>query len=92
MMCFNFFEDKKAFSRNADGTFKVDIEKTRQAINEWSAFILSVEGEGDYDQAVTYMKKNGKVRPELQTGLDLLKTSNIPKDVVFEQGKEALGL
>jgi len=92
MMCFNFFEDKKAFSRNADGTFKVDIEKTRQAINEWSAFILSVEGEGDYDQAVTYMKENGKVRPELQTGLDLLKTSNIPKDVVFEQGKEALGL
>ncbi len=92
MMCFNFFEDKKAFSRNADGTFKVDIDKTRQAINEWSAFILSVEGEGDYDKAVSYMKENGKVRPELQAGLDLLKTANIPKDVVFDQGKVALGL
>jgi hypothetical protein len=92
MMCFNFFEDKKAFSRNADGTFKVDIDKTRQAINEWSAFILSVEGEGDYDKAVNYMKENGKVRPDLQTGLDLLKTANIPKDVVFDQGKVALGL
>jgi len=92
MMCFNFFEDKKAFSRNADGTFKVDIDKTRQAINEWSAFILSVEGDGDYDKAVTYMKENGKVRPELQAGLDLLKSANIPKDVVFEQGKVALGL
>ncbi len=92
MMCFNFFEDKKAFSRNSDGTFKVDIEKTRQAINEWSAFILSVEGDGDYDKAVTYMKENGKVRPELQAGLDLLKSANIPKDVVFEQGKVALGL
>ena len=92
MMCFNFFEDKKAFSRNADGTFKVGIDKTRQAINEWSAFILSVEGEGDYDKAVSYMKENGKVRPELQAGLDLLKTANIPKDVVFEQGKVALGL
>ena len=92
MMCFNFFEDKKAFSRNADGTFKVDIEKTRQAINEWSAFILSVEGEGDYDKAVTYMKENGKVRSELQLGLELLKSANIPKDVVFDQGKVALGL
>ena len=92
MMCFNFFEDKKAFSRNADGTFKVDIDKTRQAINEWSAFILSIEGEGDYDKAVNYMKENGKVRPELQAGLDLLKTANIPKDVVFDQGKETLGL
>jgi len=92
MMCFNFFEDKHAFSRNADGTFKVDIEKTRQAINDWSAFILSVEGEGDYEKAVNYMKENGKVRPDLQAGLDLLKTANIPKDVIFEQGKAALGL
>jgi hypothetical protein len=92
MMCFNFFEDKNAFSRNADGTFKVDIEKTRQAVNEWSAFILSVEGEGDYDKAVNYMKENGKVRPDLQSGLDLLKTANIPKDIVFDQGMEALGL
>jgi hypothetical protein len=92
MMCFNFFEDKHAFSRNADGTFKVDIEKTKQAINEWSAFILSVEGEGDYEKAVNYMNENGKVRPELQAGLDLLKTANIPKDVIFEQGKAALGL
>ena len=92
MMCFNFFEDKNAFSRNADGTFKVDIEKTRQAVNEWSAFILSVEGEGDYDKAVTYMKENGTIRPELQVGLDKLKEANIPKDVVFEQGVAALGL
>ena len=92
MMCFNLFEDKKAFSRNADGTFKVDIEKTRQAINEWSAFILSIEGEGDYDKAVSYMKENGKVRPDLQAGLEKLKTANIPKDVVFDQGKVALGL
>jgi hypothetical protein len=92
MMCFNFFEDKNAFSRNADGTFKVDFAKTREAVNEWSAFILSVEGEGDYDKAVNYMKENGKIRPELQTGLDKLKEANIPKDVVFEQGVEALGL
>jgi len=92
MMCFNFFEDKKAFTKNPDGTFKVDIEKTRQAVNEWSAFILSVEGDGDYDKAVNYMKDNGKVRPDLQAGLDKLKTANIPKDVVFDQGKAALGL
>ncbi len=92
MMCFNFFEDKQAFSRNDDGTFKVDIDKTRQAVNEWSALILGVEGEGNYDKAVSYMKENGNVRPDLQKGLDLLKTANIPKDVVFDQGREALGL
>lgn len=92
MMCFNFFEDKKAFSQNPDGTFKVDMDKTRQAINEWSALILSVEGEGDYDKAVNYLKENGKVRPELQAGIDKLKSANIPKDVVFDQGRAALGL
>ncbi len=92
MMCFNFFEDKKAFSRNSDGTFKVDMDKMRQAVNEWSAFILSVEGEGDYDKAVNYMKENGKVRPDLQEGIDKLKSANIPKDVIFEQGRTALGL
>ena len=38
------------------------------------------------------MKENGKVRPELQAGLEKLKTANIPKDIVFDQGKAALGL
>jgi len=92
MMCFNFFEDQKAFSRNADGTFKVDIAKTKEAVKAWSALILSVEGEGDYNKAVSYMKENGKVRSGLQAGLDKLKTANIAKDVVFDQGKAALGL
>ncbi len=92
MMCFNYFEDKGAFSRNSDGTFKVDFEKTRNAMNEWSAFIIKIQGEGDYLNATKYMGIHGKVRDELKTGLEKLKSANIPKDVVFEQGKEVLGL
>ncbi len=92
MMCFNFFEDKGAFSRNADGTFKVDFAKTRQAMNEWSAFILKIEGDGDYANAVKYLGENGVVRPELKTGIEKLKSANIPKDIVFDQGTKILGL
>ncbi|HPT13834.1 MAG TPA: Zn-dependent hydrolase [Bacteroidales bacterium] len=92
MMCFNFFEDKGAFKLNPDGTYKVDIDKTRQAMNEWSAFILQIEGDGDYQQASDYMAANGKVRDELKAGIEKLKTANIPKDIVFEQGRTALGL
>lgn len=92
MMCFNFFEDKGAFSVNTDGTFKVDFEKTRLAMNEWSAFILKIEGDGDYAKAVEYISANGLVRDELKKGIEKLQTANIPKDVVFEQGKTALGL
>lgn len=92
MMCFNFFEDKGAFKLNPDGTYKVDMEKTRLAMNEWSAFILQIEGEGDYQQAMDYMAANGKVRDELKAGLDKLKSANIPKDIVFDQGLAVLGL
>jgi hypothetical protein len=92
MMCFNFFEDKGAFSRNPDGTFKVDFGKTRQAMNEWSAFILKIEGEGDYLNATKYQGIHGIVRDELRVGLEKLKEASIPKDVVFEQGKDILGL
>jgi len=92
MMCFNFFEDKGAFKLNPDGTYKVDMDKTRQAMNEWSAFILQIEGDGDYQQATDYMAANGKVRDELKVGLEKLKTANIPKDIVFEQGRTVLGL
>jgi len=92
MMCFNFFEDKGAFSKNTDGTYKVDFEKTREAMNEWSAFIMKIQGEGDYLNATKYMGIHGMVRDDLRTGLDKLRSANIPKDVVFEQGLTALGL
>jgi len=92
MMCFNFFEDKGAFSRNADGTFKVDFDKTRQAMKDWSAFILKIEGDGDYNQAVSYLNENGNVREELRNGIEKLKTANIPKDIVFDQGVKVIGL
>lgn len=92
MMCLNFFEDKGAFTRNDDGTYKVHKKKTKQAIDEWSALILSVEGEGDYDKAVSYMKENGKIRTDLLSGIEKLRNANIPKDIVFDQGKATLGL
>ena len=92
MMCLNFFEDKGAFTRNDDGTYKVHKKKTKQAIDEWSALILSVEGEGDYDKAVSYMKENGKIHTDLLSGIEKLRNANIPKDIVFNQGKATLGL
>jgi hypothetical protein len=92
MMCFNYFEDAGAFSRNADGTYKVDMEKTKNAMNEWSAKVIKFEGEGDYDGASKYLEANSNIRKELQEDIAKLKTANIPVDIIFEQGKEALGL
>jgi len=92
MMCFNYFESNGAFSRNADGTYKVDFAKMKTAANSWAEKILVFEGNGDYEAAKLYLKENATIKEQLQKELDALKTANIPVDIVFEQGKEVLGL
>ena len=92
MMCFNFFADNGAFERNTNGTYKVNFEKTREAMNKWAAIILKFEGDGDYTGASVYLETNGTIRETLQSDLQRLKTSNIPLDIVYEQGTTVLGL
>ncbi len=92
MMCFNFFEDKGAFERDSKGTYKVNFEKIRTAVNEWAAKVLMFEGDGNYDGAKAYLETNGKIRESLQSDLARLKTANIPVDIVYEQGTDVLGL
>jgi hypothetical protein len=92
MMCFNFFQDKKAFQLTSDGYYKVDFDKFLQAMNEWAAIVLLFEGEGNYTGASSFLEVYGNIRPELQSSLDRLKTAKIPVDIVYEQGLSALGL
>ncbi|MFZ4400207.1 MAG: dipeptidyl-peptidase 3 family protein [Bacteroidales bacterium] len=92
MMCFNYFEDAGAFSRNADGSYKVDMEKTKKAMNDWSAKVIQFEGDGDYEGASKYLEANSNIRKELQDDIAKLKNANIPQDIIFDQGVEALGI
>jgi hypothetical protein len=91
-MCYNFFEEKGAFTRNADGRYHIDIEKAKQALRDWAAFILQVEGEGDFATATSYNEKNGKINERLQADLDKINSAGIPRDIDFKQGKQSLGL
>ena len=92
MMCFNYFEDNGAFTRNTDGTYHVDIEKTKKAVVGWSAMVLKFEGDGDYEGASKYMETNGVIRPQLQKDIARLKSAKIPLDIIFDQGAEVMGL
>jgi hypothetical protein len=92
MMCFNYFEDHGAFTRNSDGTYHVDIKKMKEAVDGWSAMVLKFEGDGDYEGASKYMEKYGVIRPQLQKDIARLKTAKIPLDIIFDQGVETLGL
>ncbi len=92
MMCFNFFEDHKAFTQNEAGLYTIDFNNATKAISDWAAKILEVEGLGDIAEAKAYSEANGKIRPSLQKSLDKINGLGIPKDIRFEQGRKVLGL
>lgn len=92
MVRFNYFEEMGAFTKSADGTYSVNIEKMREATNSLSALILKLQGDGDAKGVEELLAKMGAISPDLQADLDKLKTKKIPVDIIFEQGKEVLGL
>lgn len=92
MQCFNFFQEKGAFERTAEGTYKVNYEKFASAMNELSAVILTLQGNGDKVAVEKAQKERGIIKTELQADLDKLAQKGIPVDVVFEQGVDVLGM
>jgi hypothetical protein len=92
MMCFNYFASQGAFERSPAGTYKVNFEKIRTAMNAWAAMVLKFEGDGDYAGASAYLAANGRISEDLQSDIERLKTASIPVDIVYEQGPAVLGL
>lgn len=92
MIRFNFFKEKEAFTKNEDGTYKVNYDKMQDAMEELSSIILTLQGTGDYDGVAKLVAEKGIISEDLQSDLDMLSKANIPVDVIFEQGIEALGL
>jgi len=89
---YNYLMDKGAISRDAKGLYRVDFDKMTKAMEELIGMILKIQGEGDKDAAHKYISENGKKTKELTDDLDKIKNANIPRDIVFEQGLDVLGL
>ena len=88
---FNFLREKGAIARDAaTGTWRVNETTMRSAMNELSALILRLQGDGDYAGVVAFMDRYGRIDAELQADLDRLAARSIPVDVVFEQGMAVL--
>ena len=93
MMRFYFFEEKGAFTRDeATGTYKVDFDKMKAAMNELAEKILIIQGDGDFETAKAWVEADGKIKEQLQKDLDRINAAGIPRDIRFKQGKEILGL
>ena len=87
MIRFNFFKEKGAFTKNEDGTYKVNYDEMEEAMRQLSYLILTLQGNGDYEGVVKLVEEKGIIPVDLQSDLDKLSKANIPVDVIYEQGK-----
>jgi hypothetical protein len=87
---FNFFDSMGAFTRNPDGTYRLDFEKAQEATTALAEKILRLQGDGDYEGVLRFVEEMGQVSPQLQADLDRLADQGIPVDIVFEQGMSVL--
>ncbi|MCE7990694.1 MAG: Zn-dependent hydrolase [Roseivirga sp.] len=93
MIRFNYFQEQGAFTRDtATGTYKIDYDKLKQAMNSLSEIILTLQGDGDYDGVAQLVDEKVVIKDQLQADLDKLASLGIPVDIVFDQGVDVLGL
>lgn len=93
MIRFNYFKEMGAFSKDAEtGKYKVDFEKFELAMDSLSELILTLQGDGDYEAVAKLVDEKANIGEELKKDLERLEEAGIPVDIVFEQGKEVLGL
>ncbi len=89
---FNYFMEKGAFSRTADGKYAVNYNEMTNAMIQLSAELLKIQGDGDYEAAGKLFEKYGILSKELENDLSKINKKDIPLDIVFEQGASVLGL
>ena len=92
MMCYNYMFENGAFTRNGNGTYHINYEKARKAMEGWIALILKTQATGDFEFAAQYSKENGAIKADLQKDLDRINKAGIPRDIRFRQGLDVLGL
>ncbi len=92
MIRFNYFKEQGAFERLEDGTYKINFEKTHDAVESLSRLILTLQGDGAYEKVAELVEQKGKIGEQLQSDLNRLKEAQIPIDIVFDQGMDVLGL
>ncbi len=93
MIEFYYLKERKAFVRDEDtGRYSVNFENMKQAVSDLVAEIIIMQADADIEKAAKWVNENGNIGEELQDDLDMIAGDGIPKDIVFKQGKEVLGL
>lgn len=87
VLAFNRLREMGAFTREANGKYRVDFAKMRAGTDSLSRQILVLQGNGDYAGVGALNASRGKIDAQAQADLDRLKTKGIPVDIVYEQRK-----
>jgi hypothetical protein len=90
---FNYFVENGAITYDDEQqAWRVEYNQMQEVTNSLSNRILTFQGDGDYEGVANFVEEYGQVGPELQNSLDRLANAGIPTDIVFEQGKDVLGI
>ena len=92
MLSMKYFADNGAFMLQDNGYYKVNLDEMKAAVVSLVEKILTVQGDGDYEAAKTWVEGDGVMTEDLRAALDRVNAAGIPVDIVFKQGKEVLGL
>ena len=75
----NSFLDAGAVVITSDGTFAVNHTRIRPAVQALTTRLLTIQAEGNYEEAQTVLKTLGLIRPDVQSVLNRL--DGIPIDI-----------
>jgi hypothetical protein len=90
MVRFNFFREMGAFTHDeANGTYRADMDKMKEAVAALSERILTLQGDGDYEAAREFVDSMSGIE-SLQGDLERLSEAGIPVDIIFRQGVDEL--
>lgn len=92
VMCYNYFMEKQAITRTENGQYIVNFEKIPYAIESLSNDIITLQGNGNYEDAKKFMDKYNVVTEDLKKDIEKINAKNIPVDVIWQQGLDVLKL
>ena len=84
MMCYNYMEEQGAFTRNAEGRYVVDFEKSLAAIDSWAALILETQATGNQEFAKKFSAEHADITEALAADIAKVNEAGIPRDIHFD--------
>ena len=88
---FGFLSDHGVVSRDpTSGRYRVEPRAIREGLAALAAKLLRLQGDGDYDGAISFLATADGVHKALRADLDRLASADIPRDIIFRQGMDVL--